>query len=47
MKQNDTVIICGLGHVGFRVFELLDSLGMVLTVISDRALTERINRVTA
>jgi phosphoglycerate dehydrogenase-like enzyme len=29
------VIICGLGHVGFRCFELLDALGFKVAIITE------------
>ncbi len=35
--MKDHVIICGLGHIGFRSFELLNLLGMKVAVITDKA----------
>lgn len=47
MMHNEHVIICGLGHVGFRVFELLSSLGMQITVISDRTADDKRDKAMA
>lgn len=35
--MKDHVIICGLGHIGFRCFELFQQMGMRVAVISDAA----------
>ncbi len=35
--MKDHVIICGLGHVGFRSFELLQQLGVKVAVITDKS----------
>jgi voltage-gated potassium channel Kch len=43
--MKDHVIVCGLGHIGFRAYELFHQLGFKVAVITDKSSDEWRNRV--